>query len=177
METDDGFFSVTIRYSARGFKKVVCQILVFRLDFSAMEWKEVNSLGNHVLFIGTKGTAVCSAAEAGVARGCLYFALEEDQSLYKFEVESTSNLAILPCLNLPAPWFSADWIMIPNGQKRQDDMVGKDEPEKNVTKAVEGEAHVFSNDEGGKHGGVDNEGDLEKPRPWCMLIEDMVEYY
>ncbi|XP_026419619.1 F-box/kelch-repeat protein At1g57790-like [Papaver somniferum] len=140
-----------------------------------MEWKEVNSLGDHVLFIGTKGTAVCSAAEVGFAKGCLYFTLEENQSLCKFEVESTSNSAILPCLNLPAPWGLADWIMIPNGRKREDDMEGKDEAEKNVIKAVEREAHVFSNDEGGKHVGVDNEGDLEKPRPWYTLIEDMVE--
>ncbi|KAI3853595.1 hypothetical protein MKW98_025112 [Papaver atlanticum] len=175
VETDDEFFSVLLRYTARGFKKVVSQILVFRLDFSALEWKEVTSLGDHVLFIGTKGTTSCSAAEAGIARGCLYFTLEEDLSMYKFEVESTSNSAILPCLKLPAPWFSPDWIMIPNGGKREDYMGGKDEPEKNVMKAVERRAYVLNNDEGGKHGGKDNGGDLEKPPSWCMLIEDMVE--
>ncbi|XP_026419674.1 uncharacterized protein LOC113315593 isoform X2 [Papaver somniferum] len=175
VETVDEFFSVTLRYSSRGFKKVVCQIVVLRLDFSAMEWKEVYSLGDHVLFVGTKYSTSCSAAEAGIARGCLYFTLQCDQSLYRFEVESTSNSVILPCLKLPTPWDSADWIMIPRGRNGEDDMAGKDEPEKSMIKAVECKACVFSNHEGGKHGGMDSGGDSEKPWPWCILIDDNVE--
>ncbi|XP_026380818.1 uncharacterized protein LOC113275502 isoform X3 [Papaver somniferum] len=164
VETSEDLFYVTIRYNQRAQNKVVIQIAVMKLDFSAMQWEVVNCLGDHVLFIGSNTTACCSAAEVGLERGCLYYTLAEDQSLYKFEVESTGNSVILPCLKLPTPWFYPNWIMVPNGRKREKEMVGGDGSKKSIMKGVNG-----------KQGGEDYGGDFEKACPWDILLVEMVQ--
>ncbi|KAI3903501.1 hypothetical protein MKW98_032155 [Papaver atlanticum] len=108
-------------YYQREFEKVVTSILMMRLDFSLMEWKVVNCLGNHVLFAG-RNTAYCFVSDLGLARGCLYYTLPADQSLYKFDIEDTAESVILPCPKMPTPWFSSSWITLPNGRGRKEDI-------------------------------------------------------
>ncbi|XP_026453642.1 uncharacterized protein LOC113354560 isoform X3 [Papaver somniferum] len=97
VECSDELFKIIMFINERGFEKVVISICITRLDFSSMEWKVVNNLGDHVLFIGQHTRVCCSAVELGLSRGCLYYTLPEDQRLYKFEVESAGDSVILPC--------------------------------------------------------------------------------
>ncbi|RZC51541.1 hypothetical protein C5167_019966 [Papaver somniferum] len=86
-----------------------------------------HSLGDHVLFMCTNKEAVdlysskcystssasCSVADMGLERGCLFYTLPEDQTLYVYEVEDSGTTTILPCLHLPTPWFQPTWMMMP----------------------------------------------------------------
>ncbi|KAI3934159.1 hypothetical protein MKW92_043151, partial [Papaver armeniacum] len=49
----------------------------------------------------------------GLERGCLFYTLPEDQTLYVFEPEDNGTTNIVPCLKLPTPWFLPTWIMMP----------------------------------------------------------------
>ncbi|KAI3966237.1 hypothetical protein MKW92_052080, partial [Papaver armeniacum] len=49
----------------------------------------------------------------GLERGCLFYTLLGDQTLYAFEVEDSATTVIMPCLELPNPWFPPTWIMMP----------------------------------------------------------------
>ncbi|KAI3849262.1 hypothetical protein MKX03_001661, partial [Papaver bracteatum] len=97
---------------------VINSILVLRLDFSEMSWKKVDSFDGKVLFVGSKTSFCCSAADLGLTKGCIYYLEAIDQSLYKFEIEdncTTAILQFLPDLKLPkTPWgFTLGWIMMP----------------------------------------------------------------
>ncbi|KAI3830486.1 hypothetical protein MKW98_030649 [Papaver atlanticum] len=92
-----------------------------------MTWVLLKSLGDHVLYLCTNNetddlisrkcysssSAYCSAAGMGLERGCLFYTLPKDQTLYIFEVEDNATTVIMPCLKLPAPWFLPTWIMMP----------------------------------------------------------------
>ncbi|KAI3866308.1 hypothetical protein MKW98_007963, partial [Papaver atlanticum] len=110
VQTYDEFYRLEFEYSYQS--EEVISVDVARLDISLMGWKEVTSLGDNVLFYGENTIACCSAVELGLTRGCLYYTLPNNQSLYKFELGGTGTI-ILPCLKLPTPWFSSDWIMMP----------------------------------------------------------------
>ncbi|KAI3934489.1 hypothetical protein MKW98_005434, partial [Papaver atlanticum] len=142
--------------------KEVILIEVVRLDFSSMEWKEVSSFGDHVLFSGNNTTACCSAAELGFNRGCLYYTLPEDQSLYKFEFDDTGT-SILPCLKLPTPWFSSGWIMMPTTSRVGD---GQKRIELTVNKCEE-KGYIINP-------GVEIIGEA-KQQPWSILDKDSLQ--
>ncbi|RZC44328.1 hypothetical protein C5167_037273 [Papaver somniferum] len=103
VECCDEFFRIQIYYNVRGLEK----------------WMAVNSLGDLVLFVG-RNTAYCLISELGLTRGCLYYTLPEDQGLYKFDVENATDSVILPCPNMPTPWFSSYWITLPSGRERKE---------------------------------------------------------
>ncbi|KAI3830489.1 hypothetical protein MKW98_030652 [Papaver atlanticum] len=63
-------------------------------------------------------SAYCSAADMGLEKGCLFYTLPEDQTLYTFEVEDNATTIILPCLELPTPCFLPTWIMMPGTENR-----------------------------------------------------------
>ncbi|KAI3944270.1 hypothetical protein MKW98_016500 [Papaver atlanticum] len=145
MECDDEFFKIRIYFNGTGFEKIVISIQITRLDFSLMEWKVVNTLGDHVLFIGKNTRVCCSAAELGLSKGCLYYTLPEDQRLYKFEVESAGDSVILPCLELPTPWYSPEWIMMPAGETVKEVKLGADEKDQDyILKTPEKRANINS---------------------------------
>ncbi|XP_026382598.1 uncharacterized protein LOC113277827 [Papaver somniferum] len=121
VESSDELFKVIINYNRRQNMKVFNSVYVLRLDFSSKEWKVVTCLGDHVLFVGTNTRACCSASKMGLATGCLYYTLREDQALYKYEVQSSGNSVILPCLKLPNPWFRSDWIMILHERQQKEE--------------------------------------------------------
>ncbi|KAI3908732.1 hypothetical protein MKW98_029282 [Papaver atlanticum] len=95
-----------------------------------MTWVLLKSLGEHVLFLCSNmdildsrkcystSTACCSAADMGLERGCLFYTLLEDQTLYTFEVEDNATTVIMPCFHLPTPWFQPTWIMMPTTENR-----------------------------------------------------------
>ncbi|RZC50595.1 hypothetical protein C5167_019021, partial [Papaver somniferum] len=124
VESGDGIFKVHLNCSPRGFKKVA-STHIFKLDFSSMTWVLLKTLDDHVLFLCinmdtleskrcySTSTACCSAADMGLERGCLFYTLLEDQTLYTFEVEDNATTIIMPCLKLPTPWFLPTWIMMP----------------------------------------------------------------
>ncbi|KAI3921718.1 hypothetical protein MKW92_031431 [Papaver armeniacum] len=126
VESGNEIFKVVLNCSLRGYKKVA-STHIFKLDFSSMTWFLLKSLGDHVLFLCTNmdtldltsrkcyltSSAYCSAADMGLERGCLFYTLPEDQTLYVYEVEDNATTVIMPCLKLPTPWFLPTWIMMP----------------------------------------------------------------
>ncbi|RZC89738.1 hypothetical protein C5167_035733, partial [Papaver somniferum] len=128
VESGDEIFKVHLNCSPRGFKKVA-STHIFKLDFSSMTWVLLKTLDDHVLFLCintdtlesrkcySTSTACCSAADMGLERGCLFYTLLEDQTLYTFEVEDNATTIIMPCLKLPTPWFLPTWIMMPTTVK------------------------------------------------------------
>ncbi|XP_026438177.1 uncharacterized protein LOC113336723 [Papaver somniferum] len=129
VESGDEVFKVRLNCSPRDFKKVA-STHIFKLDFSSMTWVLLKSLDDHVLFLCinmdtldsrkcySTTTACCSAADMGLERGCLFYTLLEDQTLYTFEVEDNATTVIMPCLKLPTPWFLPTWIMMPTTVNR-----------------------------------------------------------
>ncbi|KAI3830592.1 hypothetical protein MKW92_030573, partial [Papaver armeniacum] len=83
------------------------------MNLSLLALEEVKSLGDHVFFLGKNSILSCSAAELGFTKGCLYFTQQNELSLYKYEVDDKSLLLSLPCPDVPSPWFSSSWVMIP----------------------------------------------------------------
>ncbi|KAI3858960.1 hypothetical protein MKW98_028693 [Papaver atlanticum] len=157
VESSDELFKVHIKFNKRQNMKIFNSVVVLRLDFSSKEWKVVTCLGDHVLFIGRNSTACCSASKLGLTSGCVYYTLREDQGLYKFEVQSSGNSVILPCLKLPNLWFSSDWIMILDGRQQAE------EEENCMGKAVENESGIIAYEKNEKGGG------FRETSPWDIL--------
>ncbi|OVA08170.1 Protein of unknown function DUF295 [Macleaya cordata] len=185
VESCNEIFKVVKYHSTRGSNKVVTSIRVLRLDFSLMASEEVKSLGDHVLFLGRSTTASCSAAELGLTRGCLFYTLPKDQTLYIFDIEDNATTVYLPCLKLPTPWFSPDWMLmmpttvrVANGRRRIEDMLGKDEEEDNVIEVEENRTSINDDekeDQEQKHNG----GELEKASTWGLngdILELIANY-
>ncbi|KAI3908734.1 hypothetical protein MKW98_029284 [Papaver atlanticum] len=132
VESGNEIFKVHLNCSQRGFKKVA-STHIFKLDFSSMTWVLLKSLDDHVLLLCSNkdrlqprkcystSTSCCSAADMGLERGCLFYTLLEDQTLYTFEVEDSATTVIMPCLELPTPWFLPTWIMMPTTEYRHID--------------------------------------------------------
>ncbi|KAI3835221.1 hypothetical protein MKW98_020337 [Papaver atlanticum] len=97
----------------RGYLNLVVSTNVSRMDFSKMSWEEVHTLGDTVLFLGQTTKCFYSAAELGLRKGCLYYTLPNYQTFYMFDVEDKCTTPILPCSNLPKPWYSPQWITMP----------------------------------------------------------------
>ncbi|KAI3956970.1 hypothetical protein MKX01_001004 [Papaver californicum] len=149
---------IQIHFNKRQNMKVFNSVVVVRLDFSSMEWKAVTCLGDHVLFIGKNTRACCSASKLGLASGYLYYTFREDQGLYKFDVQSSRNSVILPCLKLPKPWLPSGWIMILDERQQEE------EEEDCLGKAVENELSViFCEKKENKDGG------FQETSPWDIL--------
>ncbi|KAI3978233.1 hypothetical protein MKX01_013064 [Papaver californicum] len=131
VESGNEIFKVLLNCSIRAFRNVA-STCIFRLDFSTMTWVLLKTLDDHVLFLCTNmdsldiysrkcfstSTACCSAADMGLERGCLFYTLPEDQTLYTFELEDNTTTVIMPCLKLPTPWFLPTWIMMPTTESK-----------------------------------------------------------
>ncbi|KAI3908744.1 hypothetical protein MKW98_029294 [Papaver atlanticum] len=124
VESGNEIFKVHLNCSPRGFRKVA-STHIFQLNLSSMTWVSLKTLDDHVLFLSistdiydtrkcySTSTACCSAAAMGLERGCLFYTLLQDQTLYAFEIEDSATTVIMPCLELPTPWFLPTWIMMP----------------------------------------------------------------
>ncbi|KAI3900178.1 hypothetical protein MKW92_047479 [Papaver armeniacum] len=132
VESGNEIFKVFLNCNTRGYKKVA-STHIFKLDFSSMTWVLLKSLDDHVLFLCTNmdmldlysrkcystSSAYCSAADMGLERGCLFYTLPGDQTLYVYEVEDNATTIILPCLEIPTPCFMPIWIMMPTTENRK----------------------------------------------------------
>ncbi|OVA01300.1 Protein of unknown function DUF295 [Macleaya cordata] len=176
----DEVFRVVQIYHPKFLQKEVWTIEIFRMDFSSMTWVNVKSLGDHVLFFGKNTTMSCSATEMGLARGCVYFTLPEDMSLYKFDLEGESISVSLPCPDLPMPWQSSDWVMIPtmirvaDGRRRTKDIVVTNE-EEYIIKEVEENKTSINVDEKEAERHKKSEGEIEKTGSWDILSDAILE--
>ncbi|GLT83530.1 hypothetical protein SLE2022_018160 [Rubroshorea leprosula] len=73
---------------------------VFRLDFSSMEWRRVESFEDRAFFLVGRSFFSCQAIGSGVKGNHVYFTLSEDRSLYSFNMEDKTVSVALPCSNL-----------------------------------------------------------------------------
>ncbi|RZC43962.1 hypothetical protein C5167_036911 [Papaver somniferum] len=91
----------------------VTNMLISKFDFSSMTRVEVTSLDGHVLFLSGTTRLCCSAKELGYARGWVYFTQPREMSFCKYDLEDKTFMLSMPCPDLPKPWFSPNWLMIP----------------------------------------------------------------
>ncbi|KAI3917498.1 hypothetical protein MKW92_003160, partial [Papaver armeniacum] len=122
VESFDEIFMIDKYFITRGvYQYSVTNMMVSKLDFSSMSWVEVTSLDDHVLFLHQTTRLSCSAKELGFTRGYVYFTQPHEMSLYKYDLEDKSVMLSLPCPDLPKPWFSPNWLMIPTTLSREND--------------------------------------------------------
>lgn len=148
----------------------VTNMLISKFDFSSMTRVEVTSLDGHVLFLSGTTRLCCSAKELGYARGWVYFTQPREMSFCKYDLEDKTFMLSMPCPDLPKPWFSPNWLMIPTTLCRDDDSSN--------TKVIENSSLAISpirprtsinNDDDEK------EDDIEEARPpWHTLSEDIL---
>ncbi|XP_026444720.1 uncharacterized protein LOC113345069 isoform X2 [Papaver somniferum] len=168
---------------SRGYlNNLVISLNMLRLNFSNMSWEDVNSFGDTVLFLGKNTNAYCSAAELGLSKGYLYYTLPKDQSLYMFDVEDKCTTTILPCSNLPTPWYSLQWIMMPqptasvaDGGRIMDILSSKVGPINNTRKGNEMEEITIADDSENLTKKKQMVEDLKEARPWMVVNEDIVD--
>ncbi|KAI3950138.1 hypothetical protein MKW98_008583 [Papaver atlanticum] len=154
---------------SRGYlNNLVISLNMLRLNFSNMSWEDVNSFGD-------------TRAELGLSKGCLYYTLPEDQSLYVFDVEDKSTMTILPCSKLPTPWFSSQWIMMPqpnisvaDGGRIMEILSSEVRPVNYTRKGKEME-EITSADGSENLSKKQMVEDLKEARPWMVVNEDIVD--
>ncbi|XP_026413374.1 uncharacterized protein LOC113309181 isoform X2 [Papaver somniferum] len=179
LESDEELFMIDLMcLNKRGYNHRAVSVHVARLDFSEMSWKEVSSLGDTVLFLGENSNACCSASELGLSKGCLFYTYPQDQYLYKFDVEDKCITTILPCLELPTPFFALNWIMMPipiaDGVGSMENVSGEVRQEDYLIKAKQTD-EIMSEGESGNHGKKQTGEELEKAIPWVVVNEDIVD--
>ncbi|RZC90723.1 hypothetical protein C5167_028554, partial [Papaver somniferum] len=107
-------FKIDIHGNPRGVYWQVFAINIWKMNLSLLALEEVKSLDDHVIFLGETTVLSYSAAELGYTKGCVYFTQSDEKSLYKYEVDDKSLFLSLPCPDVPSPWFSSNWVMIPS---------------------------------------------------------------
>ncbi|KAI3953564.1 hypothetical protein MKW92_012061 [Papaver armeniacum] len=75
-------------------------------------------------------TKMLLATDMDLERGCLFYTLLEDQTLFTFELEDNATTVIMPCLQLPTPWFLPTWIMMPTTRRRITDLLASQDTNK-----------------------------------------------
>lgn len=91
----------------------IASMMIMKMNFCLMDWEEVKDLGDYVLFLGRETTTSCLASDLGLSRGCVYYTQSDDGNVYRFDSEKGIITVTLPCPNLPRPWFSPEWLMLP----------------------------------------------------------------
>ncbi|XP_026418016.1 uncharacterized protein LOC113313457 isoform X2 [Papaver somniferum] len=183
LESDEEIYMIEMVCldKSRHLNYLVVSINVSRLDFSSMSWKEVNTLGDTVLFLGEDTNAFCSAAELGLSKGYLYYTLHKDQSLYMFDIEDKCTMTILPCSKLPTSWFSSQWIMMPqptvsvsvDGRIMED--LSRKVRQEDYTIRAEEIKEIISQDDNENLRKKQKKENPDEPRPWMVINEDIVD--
>ncbi|XP_031095078.1 uncharacterized protein LOC115999364 [Ipomoea triloba] len=89
------FFGVSDRYIP--FEN----IRVFRADLSTKKWVEMETIGEHTIFLGSIGNLICIRSDnVNVKKNCIYFTERKDRKLYVFDMEDKSITVNLPCPNV-----------------------------------------------------------------------------
>ncbi|OVA03999.1 Protein of unknown function DUF295 [Macleaya cordata] len=167
VESFDELFIVEKHY----YSKELVTLQILRMNFSLMTLEEVKSLGDHVLFLGLSTIASCSAADLGYTNGCVYFMESYDKSLYTFDLEDASISVTLPCPNLPTPWITPEWVIMPMTVRvpdgRRSEHLQKRRRMENVI--IETEENKTSINDNEKEGKKNNEEELEQAGTCCIL--------
>ncbi|KAI3894453.1 hypothetical protein MKW92_017641, partial [Papaver armeniacum] len=175
MESFGEVFRIDRYLIQRGdYAHFITRIIVSKLDFSSLTWEEMKILKDHVFFISYFHDTLlsCLASDLGLSKGCVYFTLKCDLSLYKYDLEDESILLSLLCLDIPTPWMSPRWLMIPATSRVDDSrtttdlMLGEDEDIEKVIKATESRTGTVDKDEDKK--------DTEQARLFVKLDDDIV---
>lgn len=175
MESFGEVFRIDRYFIERGdYAHSITKIIVSKLDFSSLTWEEVKILKDYVFFISyfSDTQLSCLASDLGLSKGCVYFTLKCDLSLYKYDLEDESILLSLPCLDIPTPWMSPRWLLIPTTSRVDDSrtttdlMLGEDEDIEKVIKATDSRTGTIDKDEAKK--------DTEQARLLIKLDDDIV---
>ncbi|XP_026450464.1 uncharacterized protein LOC113350531 isoform X2 [Papaver somniferum] len=171
----DEIFRINKIFITRGvYQYCVTNMMVSKLDLSSLSWVEVTSLDDRVFFISNTTKLCCSAKELGFTRGCVYFTQPDEMSFYMYDLEDKTVMLSLPCPDLPKPWFSPNWLMIPSTICKDDDdrrsgtepVSGNNSDGGNSTKAIEKPSLEISP--------IRRNNDTEEARPLDILNEDIV---
>lgn len=85
---------------------------IFKLDLSTLEWVKVESIGDRTFFINkTTGCISCSATKSGTLGNSIYFTLDDDESMYVFDVEEKCIYTHYPCPYLGRNVAQKEWVM------------------------------------------------------------------
>lgn len=115
MEVSSELFVIYLIFGGLAYKEVIA-VEVSILDFSRMEWNNVQSAKDHVFFIDDESAICCPAIhEPNVHGNGVYFTLLDDKSMYWYSIEDKSVSVCLPYPNLPTPWCSPIWLMPDSG--------------------------------------------------------------
>ncbi|XP_026379851.1 uncharacterized protein LOC113274672 [Papaver somniferum] len=184
-------------YIERGdYEHLVTKILVSRLDFNSLTWEVMKSSRDHVFFISYLDTTdderyivptdskryldttdtrlSCLASDLGLSTGCVYFTLKCDLSVYKYDLEDESVSVSLPCPDVPTPWLSPTWLMIPTYSRDDDSRITTDltlgslkyEDVEKVIKATENKTSTVDED--------DDKEDIKEAGLLIKLNDDIV---
>ncbi|KAI3877676.1 hypothetical protein MKW98_020157 [Papaver atlanticum] len=169
----DGIFKIDKVFIGRGvYEYCVTNMVISKLDFDSMAWVEVKNLDDHVFFLNRTTRLCCSAKELGFPRGYVYFTQPDEMSFYKYDLEDKSIMLSLPCPDLPNPWFSPNWLMIPTtlrvgGRRRvTEDMLCNKDDGSQVLKAVENRIDLKNDDK---------KLDYQDARHWVLQNDHMVQ--
>ncbi|XP_026413648.1 F-box/kelch-repeat protein At1g57790-like isoform X2 [Papaver somniferum] len=171
VESFDEIFRIKKVILTRGVYDYVTNMVTAKLDFSSMFWVDVKRLDDHVLFLSQSAALCCLTKELGFTQGCVYFTQLEEMSFYKYDLEGKSIMLSVPCPDLPQPWLSPEWIMIPTtfrvGDKRRgtECVFGNSGDRGDSMKEMEKGANLNTDEE---------KKDIEEARPWVTLGDDIV---
>ncbi|KAL5979373.1 hypothetical protein ACLOJK_019271 [Asimina triloba] len=87
------------------------EFAVYKMNFARTDWERVDTLGDHVLFLGVRCFTSCSATDTGMERDCIYFTKGNDRSLYVYHLDRGTISVDLPCPNVRPPWTDPIWLM------------------------------------------------------------------
>ncbi|KAL6988266.1 hypothetical protein U1Q18_014016 [Sarracenia purpurea var. burkii] len=90
----------------------VMNFRVLRVEFSKMEWVEVESIGQRTIFLDSNRGMASSSVEAGTRSNCIYFVDFGDKNLYVFDMEDRSITTLLPCPNVSRHDSLPFWIWL-----------------------------------------------------------------
>ncbi|KAL5976195.1 hypothetical protein ACLOJK_020525 [Asimina triloba] len=109
LECGGDIFQVRLLYY--GLQPIVRGCAVYKLDLVGRRWEKVESIGDHVFFLGDIWSISHSASELKIKGNRIYYTQSYDLSLYSFDLEDGSIAADLPWPNLRPPWEYSYWVL------------------------------------------------------------------
>lgn len=87
---------------------------VYKMDFSKMDWEIVGSLDDCAFFLSSLPSGMsCSASGAGIRGNSIYFVVEDDAKIYRFDMADKSVSVELPCPEIKRPRELGAWVEAP----------------------------------------------------------------
>ncbi|KAG0536398.1 hypothetical protein BDA96_03G060300 [Sorghum bicolor] len=91
------------------------EVSAYKMDFSKKEWCKVTDIGDRAFLLGAHSFAAsCSAAEHGLKRGCVYFALDffgDSNDYHIFDLLEGTRALSGPPKDVPLPAREPFWMV------------------------------------------------------------------